>query len=48
VTQAAAFNHELGLKINKVVHQVGVIDNLSGLRQVGVIPPQPAASRAEP
>jgi predicted ester cyclase len=32
----------------KVVHQVGVIDNLSGLRQVGVIPPQPPASRAEP
>lgn len=27
----------------KVVHQAGVIDNVTGLRQVGILPPLPAA-----
>jgi predicted ester cyclase len=32
----------------KVVHQVGVIDNLTGLRQVGVIPRRPPDGSREP
>ena len=37
-TGGCPFDAEIAKLYGKVVHQVGVIDNVTGLRQVGVMP----------